>query len=587
MENTTLTTEIAATPNLDSSEKKTKAVDSPFLQSMKEHFTWYVSTAGLYGLVYTFCRYENPAGITYPAAIAAFILFAVLWIHKAGMAVKKSLFFYFVGMMLLGISTCMTANNGIHLFNAAGILLLFCTAMVHQMYEDSQWSFSVYITRLLVFAGTCLLSLFKPLEHMVYYVSKHKGGEGSSTAEKSSYSKESFACETRACVGRSATSTSYAAVRILPEGCYSTRITKQAPAVLTGAAIACLFLLCVMPLLIGSDQVFARYFRLSLTFAIPDFSTAIGLFFCFLTGFLMLYVSFAALFRQNLKRAEVTDCHGANALTGITFTAILACIYVIYSGIQILFLFLRRGLPDGMTYSQYAHEGFWQLLAVSLINIVTVLVCIQVFEKHPALKILLLVISLCTCVMTVSAAYRMLLYVGVYHLTFLRILVLWFLGVLTLLMSGVMVSIFREKFHLFQYFVAVITCGYIIFSFAQVDGIIASYNLRHAETVNRQDISYVLYGLSEDAAPYVKELAEMDIEKYILTNDDYYYDREQPYADDTKQGDPEEFETVGEYMEPEFTAYMERIVNRENTSLRKWNFAKARARKAAEEYLRK
>lgn len=546
MENTTLTTEITATQNLNSAEKKTKAVDSPFLQSMKEHFTWYVSTAGLFGLVYTFCRYDNPAGITYPAAIAAFILFAVLWIHKAGMAVKKSLFFYFGGMMLLGISTCMTANNGIHLFNAAGILLLFCTAMVHQMYEDSQWSFPVYITRLLVFAGTCLLSLFKPLEHMVYYVSKQKGGEGSSTAEKSSH-----------------------------------------VAVLTGAAIACLFLLCVMPLLIGSDQVFARYFRLSLTFAIPDFSTAIGLFFCFLTGFLMLYVSFAALFRQNLKRAEATGGHGANALTGITFTAILACIYVIYSGIQILFLFLQRGLPDGMTYSQYAHEGFWQLLAVSLINIVTVLVCIQVFEKHLALKILLLVISLCTCVMTVSAAYRMLLYVGVYHLTFLRILVLWFLGVLTLLMGGVMVSIFRENFHLFQYIAAVMSCCYILFSFAGIDGIIASYNLRHAETINRQDISYILYGLSEDAAPYVKELSEMDIENYILTNDDYYYDREQPYADDTKQEDPEEFETVGEYMEPEFTAYMERIVNRENTSLRKWNFAEARARKAAEEYLGK
>lgn len=524
MENTTLSTGTAATQNLDSAEKKTKASDSPFLQSMKEHFTWYVSTAGMFGLVYTFCRYDNPAGITYPAAIAAFILFAVLWVRKAGMAVKKSLFFYFGGMMLLGISTCLTANDGIHLFNAAGILLLICTAMVHQMYEDSRWSFPVYITRLLVFAGTCLLSLFKPLEHLMFYVSKHKRSEGSPAAEKSSHVK------------------------------------RQISAVLTGTVIACLFLLCVMPLLIGSDQVFAKYFQLSLTFAFPDIDAVIGLVFCFLIGFLMLYVSFAALFRQNLKPAEVTDCHVANALTGITFTAILACIYVIYSGIQILFLFLQRGLPDGMTYSQYAHEGFWQLLAVSLINIVTVLVCIQVFEKHPALKILLLVISLCTCVMTVSAAYRMLLYVGVYHLTFLRILVLWFLGVLTLLMGGVMVSIFRERFHLFQYFVAVITCGYIIFSFAGVDGIIASYNLRHAETVNWQDISYMLYGLSEDAAPYVKELAEMDTEKS---------------------------ETVGEYMEPEFTAYMERIVNRENTSLRKWNFAEARARKVAEEYLRK
>lgn len=542
MENTALSAELTTSQAKDSPKEKTQTPDSPFLQYMKEHFTWFGGTSCLFGLVYTFCRYDNPDGIAYPAAIAALILFSVLWFRKAGMAIKRTLFFYYGGMVLLGISTCTTANSVIHVFNAAGILLLFSAAMLHQMYEDSGWNFPVYMKQLLIFAGTCLISLFKPLEHMLYEFSKHRT-EGSS------------------------------------------QVKKQAPAVLTGIGIAALFLLCVMPLLIGSDQVFAKCFQITLP--APDFGTAIGLFFRFLTGVLILYVSFAALFRQNLRDTAKMAGQGANALTGITFTSILAAVYVIYSGIQILFLFLQQGLPEGMTYSQYAHEGFWQLLAVSLINIVTVLVCIQVFEKHPVLKRLLLVISLCTCVMTASAAYRMLLYVRVYHLTFLRILVLWFLGVLTLVMGGVMVSIFREKFPLFQYTAAVVTCCYLLFSFAGIDGIIASYNLRHAETVSWQDVSYMLYGLSEDAAPYVEDLAEMDIEKYVLSEDDYYYYREQPYADYTKQDALSDFDTVGKYMEPEFRAYMERAADRENTSLRKWNFSKARARKTAEEYLRK
>ncbi len=507
MEHTTLSTELTNAQITAPAKEKEKAPDSPLLQNMKDHFMWFGGTACLYALIYTFCLYDNPAGITYPAAVAAGILFSVLWLRKAGITVKRNLIFYFGGMLLLGISTCLTANNGIHLFNTAGILLLFCAAMLHQMYKDDRWSFPVYIKQMLVFAGTCLISLFKPWEHMLYYFSKQKT-KGSS------------------------------------------HVKKQTHAILTGIAIAGLFLLCVMPLLIGSDQVFARYFQI--TPSLPDFGAALRFLFCFLTGFLMLYVSFAAVFRQNLRDAALKEGPCANALTGITFTAILAFIYVIYSGIQILFLFLRQGLPDGMTYSQYAHEGFWQLLAVSLINIVTVLVCLQVFEKHPALKILLLVISVCTCIMTVSAAYRMLLYVGAYHLTFLRILVLWFLGVLTLIMGGVMVSIFREKFHLFQYTAAVVTCCYIIFSFAGVDGIIASYNLQHADYVNRQDVSYVLYGLSEDAAPYVEKLAES--------------------------------ETI-DYLEPEFRAYMERIANREKMSLRKWNFSEARARETADNYL--
>ena len=61
----------------------------------------------------------------------------------------------------------------------------------------------------------------------------------------------------------------------------------------------------------------------------------------------------------------------------------------------------------------------------------------QVFGENKILEILLCVISVCTCVMILSAAYRMLLYVEEYDLTFLRVLVLWFLAVLMLIFFGV------------------------------------------------------------------------------------------------------------------------------------------------------
>lgn len=529
-------------------QQKVKAPDSPLLQNMKEHFAWFGGTACLFGLIYAFCLFDNPAGITFPFAVAAVILFSVLWIHKAGMALKRGLLFYFAGMILLGISTCMTANGWIRLFNRAGILLLFCAAMLHQMYDDSHWSFSANLKQLLFFGGTCILSLFKPLEHMLYYISKHK----TAGSEKNMLEKE--------------------------------RVKKQTPAVLAGAAIAALFLLCVMPLLIGSDPVFARYFRIWISIPdITDISTAIRICFCFLSGFFMLYVCFAALFRQNLKNTAQREGSGANALTGITFTMLLAFIYVIYSGIQILFLFLRRGLPDGMTYSQYAHQGFWQLLAVSLINLVTVMVCIRVFETHRILNVLLLVISVCTCIMTLSAAYRMLLYVGVYHLTFLRILVLWFFGLLTLIMGGVMVSIFRQTFPLFRYTVAVVACCYLVFSFARVDRIIASYNLQHMKQITWQDVDYLLHGLSLDAAPYAAQVADMKIEMYTYTDEDFYYHRDEPYEFECQE-DLSEFETIGEYLEPKFQFYMGGILDFRKPTLRKWNFAEAQAWKTAEKY---
>ena len=526
-----------------------KPQSSPLLLNMKEQFAWYGKTACLFALIYTFCLFDNPAGITFPAATAAVILFSVLWLHKAGISLKRSLFFYFMGMILLSVSTCMTANAWIRLFNRAGILLLFCTGMLHQMYEDSRWSFSTSLKQLLFFAGTCFASLFKPFEHMLYHISKRRAQKASADTRKTD------------------------------------TVKKQAPAVLAGTAIAAVFLLCVMPLLIGSDPVFARYFRMSISIPeIPDLTTAVRICFCFLSGFLMLYIFFAALFRQNLNHTGQKEGPRANALTGITFTMILAFIYVIYSGIQILFLFLRRGLPGGMTYSQYAHQGFWQLLAVSLINLVTVMVCIQVFETRRTLNVLLLVISVCTCVMTLSAAYRMRLYVGVYHLTFLRILVLWFLGVLTLVMLGVMVSIFRQEFPLFRYAVAAVTCCYIVFSFAGVDRIIASYNLRHMEQITWQDVNYLLHDLSVDAAPYVAQAADMKIKTYTYTEDDLYYYRDETYEFKCQE-DLSKFETIGEYLESKFKFYMEGIYEFRKPTLRKWNFAEARAWKTAEEYI--
>ena len=52
------------------------------------------------------------------------------------------------------------------------------------------------------------------------------------------------------------------------------------------------------------------------------------------------------------------------AVTGITFTGMIAAVYVLYCFVQVYVLFLKNdgGLPEGMTYAGYAQEGFWQLL---------------------------------------------------------------------------------------------------------------------------------------------------------------------------------------------------------------------------------
>lgn len=72
----------------------------------------------------------------------------------------------------------------------------------------------------------------------------------------------------------------------------------------------------------------------------------------------------------------------------------------------------------------------------------------------------LLVISMCTYVMIASAIYRMLLYVGQYHLTFLRVLVLWFLAMMVILMAGVVALIFNRVFAV-QYCLVTVSVFYL------------------------------------------------------------------------------------------------------------------------------
>lgn len=109
------------------------------------------------------------------------------------------------------------------------------------------------------------------------------------------------------------------------------------------------------------------------------------------------------------------------------------------------------------------------------------ILCSELYEKNKWLNYMITIISLCTYVMMLSAAYRMKLYIDVYHLTFLRLCVLWFIAALAIVMAGVIISIYKKDFQLVNYMIAVSAVSYLIFSFSQPDYWIAKYNVSHIE----------------------------------------------------------------------------------------------------------
>ena len=471
--------------------------DTVYTKTMKEHFSFFGIGSLLYAIFYTFCLYKNASGITYPFFVAGTLFYFFFSMQKLGVPYKKSNIFYLVSIQLLGISNCLTDSPLLLFFNKCGIFLLALILMLHMMYNDLNWDLPKYFTACFQTVGTAICCLFRPFGDMAAYADAQKQKK----TGKNSY--------------------------FFP--------------VLIGIAITIPLLLFVTMLLASADAVFAEIFSRILESI--NFETVFGTLFMTVVVFFCSYAVYAALAMKNVKE-ERTDHRTQEPVIAIIITAALCFVYLIFSVIQILYLFIgNMRLPEGYTYSSYAREGFFQLLTVCILNLIIVLIFLCFFRENIVLRILLTVLSGCTFIMIFSSALRMLMYINRYNLTLLRILVLWALSVIFLLMMGVTVFIYKNSFPLFPYGMAVVTVFYIVLSFSRPDYWIARYNLNqeHMAFLNDYDIhdnQRYLSTLSADAAP-------------ILLDDRYNFYIKEANEYIRTEGLPESYEEIRTYLNPE------------------------------------
>lgn len=423
--------------------------------TMRERFSLLAPASGIYALFYAFCLYKNTAGITYPFFAIGSLLFFFLCMQKLGISVKKDSIFLVVSIVLLGISTCLTNDGRIIFFNKLGLLLLLICFLIHQFCEDKNWDFGKYL-------GSVLISCFGAVGKMA-----QPFRDGNEYRKE----KEGFG-----------------------KGMY----------VVLGLCVGIPLVLVAVLLLMSADAVFRQVIdKFFEGINIGDF---FGVFFLVVAVFFFAYGLLVWFFEKNLSE-EVKDKRTGEPILAITVTSVLTFVYLLFCGIQIFSLFLgNMELPENYTYAQYAREGFLQLLLVCILNCILVLVGIKRFRNSMVLKAILTVMSCCTYIMIASSALRMIMYIRTYHLTFLRILVLWSLAVLSLLLTGLIIQIYNEKFKLFGYCMTVVTVFYLGLSFAHPDYWIAKYNVMHLEE-EYTDL-YYLRNLSADAAPVMAEAFE-------------------------------------------------------------------------------
>ena len=454
---------------------------------MRRDFPFFGWASAVYALFYTFCLYKNASGITYPFFVAGTLIYFGLCSRRSGVPLKKDSTFTVVSMLLLGISVFLTDNISIQLITKTGIFLLTLSLMLHQYLNDGAWNFS----RFLLAICQCIL-------------------------------------ESVACLGRPFSDGSAWRQKRTQEG----KKDGKGRYVALGILVAVPLGLLILALLVSADAVFRDLFvRLFRHINIWN----ILLVLCMLTfGFFASYC-FMAMLNSRVIKEDFRENRNQEPVLAITFTSVLAVMYLLFSGIQVVYLFLGQlKLPDGYTYSSYARQGFFQLLAVCIINLIIVLVCLGFFRESKVLKGILTLISLCTYIMVASSAYRMLLYIGTCQLTFLRILVLWALAATALVLGGIIVTIFKPGFRLFRYCITVVTVLYILLAFAKPDYWIARYNMNYvdftavsqeqAEEGSYRDFYYLSH-LSADAAPVLAAPENYEFLKNQSYSMEEYYSR--------------------------------------------------------------
>ena len=420
--------------------------------------------AFLISLLTIILLYKNRASICYPVFMVS-MLGILAWDCKSmGKSLIRNIegkldikLFYCISLILLSVSKSITASKDLQWGDGAGILLLTICLLL-KIYCNVE---AKDITEQLLNIGRVFIIPFEHIDSLFSDFSLTKKAE---------------------------------------EGIESPA-KKTARSVILGLIIAVPLLIVILTLLGTADLIFGD--MISDILESIRFPQHLEDFFYipvkFLITIIAIYTWMAILPAQTFK--PMKEGKRFDAVVAITFNSLIALVYIFFSGIQFVYLVGKMELPKGYTYAEYAHEGFYQLLAVTILNLILVSFCKKHFAYNKVLRAILVIINMCTLVMIASSALRMFLYVQVYGLTHLRVYVLWLLVVLTVWTLLLTAGIFKEGIPFFRIITVFVTVWYLMFAYSLPDTWIAAYDL----TLEKLPREFLIHDTYPDAAQVLME----------------------------------------------------------------------------------
>lgn len=230
---------------------------------------------------------------------------------------------------------------------------------------------------------------------------------------------------------------------------------------------------------------------------------------CYLFG--MLYVN---VHNKECSGIDEKSCEerisGVRSISNIIMYTAVTPICVLYGMFFIsqtnyfLSAFMGR-LPSGYIYSDYARQGFFELFAISVINLV-IIVAMNLFSKHSGrfkprgLKIYTVILCISTIFMIAAAVSKMVMYISVYGLTRLRLYTSWFMALLLAFFVLIIIKQVKFDLHIARWGTAVFTVMFALLCFSRPDALIARYNIEMYLSGHLSELDKAaIFDMSDDA----------------------------------------------------------------------------------------
>ena len=252
--------------------------------------------------------------------------------------------------------------------------------------------------------------------------------------------------------------------------------------IVKGLMISIPLLIILTILLSSADEIFASIFgniieNMINTIFVLSPKGLIAKLVTFTIVFIYIYYLFSS-FKFTVKTTYMKNIKKLDKNMINTILVLINILYLVFTYIQIKYLYISSNnynlTPE--EYSNYARSGFFQLIAVVILNIIIIIYFKNKIDNSKltcSLNTLMTVISIN---MGLSSLYKMNRYIKEFGMTQLRFMTSIFMVFILIMLVIIAISLWKN-INLFKYCIILGSIIYLGINFCNMDKIIAQYNL--------------------------------------------------------------------------------------------------------------